>query len=43
MRWVASRFAGVGTVDVEHTVIASNRDLAYGQSWSSAAAGHESG
>jgi ketosteroid isomerase-like protein len=29
MRWVASRFTGAGTADVEHTVIASSGDLAY--------------
>ena len=29
MRWVGSRFNGADVVDVEHTVIASNGDLAY--------------
>ena len=28
-RWVGSRFTGADAVDVEHTVIASNGDLAY--------------
>ena len=29
MRWVGTRFTGAGTVDVEHTVIASSGDIAY--------------
>ena len=29
LRWVGSRFTGADAVDVEHTVIASNGDLAY--------------